>query len=65
MRRMKKLKEKEGKDRENEQIGIFEYKRMMEEDIMIYREKEVKVGEEKKKNMEMKRDIEKKLKKEY
>src|SRR6201988_1667028 len=57
LKRMKQLKEKAGKDRENASVGLYDYPVLMAADILLYRATHVPVGEDQKQHLELSRDI--------
>jgi tryptophanyl-tRNA synthetase len=57
LNRMTQFKEKAGKDRENQSVGLYDYPVLMAADILIYRATHVPVGEDQKQHLELTRDV--------
>ncbi|BAT58029.1 tryptophan--tRNA ligase [Variibacter gotjawalensis] len=57
LNRMTQFKEKAGKDRENQSVGLYDYPVLMAADILVYRATHVPVGEDQKQHLELSRDI--------
>src|SRR4026209_896696 len=65
LNRMTQFKEKAGKDRENDSVGLFAYPNLMAADILVYRATHVPVGEDQKQHLELSRDIAQKFNNDY
>jgi tryptophanyl-tRNA synthetase len=57
MNKMTQFKDKAGKDRENDSLGLLAYPSLMAADILLYRATHVPVGEDQKQHLELTRDI--------
>jgi len=57
LNRMTQFKEKAGKDRENQSVGLYDYPVLMAADILLYHATHVPVGEDQKQHLELCRDI--------
>ncbi len=57
LNRMTQFKEKSGKNRDLELLGLYAYPVLMAADILIYRATHVPVGEDQKQHLELTRDI--------
>jgi len=63
--RMTQFKEKAGKHRENESVGLFVYPNLMAADILAYKATHVPVGEDQRQHLELARDIAQKFNNDY
>lgn len=61
MGRMTQFKEKQGKQKENSTVGLFDYPVLMAADILLYDTDEVPVGDDQKQHVEIARDIAKRV----
>lgn len=57
MNRMTQFKDKAGKNRDKQLLGLYSYPVLMAADILIYKATHVPVGEDQKQHMELTRDI--------
>ncbi|HEX8707492.1 MAG TPA: tryptophan--tRNA ligase [Pyrinomonadaceae bacterium] len=65
LERMTQFKEKARKQRENVNVGVFDYPVLMAADILLYRTELVPVGEDQKQHLELARDIAARFNRDY
>ena len=65
LERMTQFKDKAGKHRERQSVGLFDYPVLQAADILLYKATHVPVGEDQKQHLELSRDIAQKFNNDY
>src|SRR3546814_15149520 len=58
LNRMTQWKDKAGKNRDGQSVGLFTYPVLMAADVLVYKTTHVPVGEDQKQHLEFARDVE-------